>query len=222
MKWKRKYIFWLPAIHLAPLYTLLTRHTFKSKTFLLPIFSLMKFNIKTEFNTLEIDVSDLVSTIIDIQSRIDSGRKIKAEWEIKQATRDFNDRILRSNIKIKVKKYADSLNYTKVNAKLLEGKNGIYLVFSVPEGSKIKKYDFFLMKKASYTYERKYLLLGSYDVVLDDEALRAEDMARILNNGVKHYTIVSAFSINMKIVAICTVIAGFCIFGITNAFAFFF
>lgn len=172
----------------------------------------MKFNIKTESNTLEIDVSDLVSTIIDIQSRIDSGRKIKAEWEIKQTIREFNDRILRSNIKIKVKKYATSLNYTKVNAKLLEGKNGIYLVFSVPEGSKTKKYDFFLMKKATYTYKREYILLGSYEVVLDDEALRAENMTRILNNGVKHYTIVSGFSINTKIMAICAIIAGFFIF----------
>lgn len=173
----------------------------------------MKFNIPTELNTLEIDVSDLVSTIINIQSQINSGRKIKAEWEIKQTVRDFNDQILRSNIRIKVKKYATSLNYTKVNTKLLEGKNGIYLAFSVPEGSKIKKYNFFLMKKASYSYKREYILLGSYEINVDDEALTPEGMTRILNNGVKHYTIVSGFNFfNMKVLALGALIAGFCIF----------
>lgn len=183
----------------------------------------MIFTIQAQEMFLEIDLTSLVSTISGIETQINSSRR-KTEFWVKKLIEWLNKTLTSSVIKIKKRKFQSSLNYTNItNARLVEWKNWIYLVFSVIEWNKKYTYDFKLMNKISYKFKRKFLFFGSYEIVIDEESLKVEVMTRILNNWVrKYYTVknIWLFNINLKLVWIFTLIVWLFGLWIANAFAY--
>lgn len=183
----------------------------------------MKFTIQAQEMFLEIDLTSLVSTINSIETQINSSKR-KTEFWVKKLIEGLNKTLTSSVIKIKKRKFQSSLNYSNItNARLIEWKDWIYLIFSVVEWSKKYTYDFKLMNKVNYKFTRKFLFFGSYEIVVDENALKSEVMTRILNNWVKkYYTVKNIWwlNINLKLVWIFTLIVWLFGLWIANAFAY--
>lgn len=79
------------------------------------------------------------------------------------------------------------------------------------------------MNKLSYKFKRKFLFFGSYEIVIDEDSLKAGVMTRILNNWVKkYYTVKNIWwlNINLKLVWIFTLIVWLFGLWIANVFAY--
>lgn len=148
----------------------------------------MKFTIQAQEMFFEIDLSSLVLNINTIETHINSLKIKKNEWNMQNIVDWLNKTLTSSNIKIKKRKFSTNINFTDiVNAKLYEWKDWIYLTFSTIEWSKRYTYDFKLLKKINYIFKRKFLFFGSYEIVIDNEALKVEVLTRTLNNWIKKY-----------------------------------
>lgn len=146
----------------------------------------MKFTIQNQAMFLEIDLTSLILTINSIQTNLHHWKTLKTQASAKQIIQWLNKTLTSSVVKIKKRKFEDSLDYTYVtDTKLVEWKNWIYLNFSVIDWNKKYSYNFRLMDKISYKFKRKILFFGSYEIVIDNVSLKSEVMKRTLNNWVK-------------------------------------
>lgn len=177
------------------------------------------FTVKAQSHFFEINLTNFISTISDIQS----SESMRTKSGIQNRVEDSNRRVTRSVVKVKVKPYVNSTNgYQAKNIRVIQDETGIYLTFSVSEWMNTKYYDIFLMKKIGYTSEREFLLLKSYSIAVDDMALTYENLRQTLSNGVQRYKTKSKFGMLMKMIGKITLIVWLSVFGVSQAIAYFF
>jgi len=114
------------------------------------------------------------------------------------------------------------MNAIKINnARLIEWKTGIYLVFSFVDGSKEYSYDFFIMKKIRSIFTRSFLFMGRYNILVDDNSLMFDEMKSRLNHGVKTYKVRTVWlpAINWGLFWAFLLICGLLMIGINSVYA---
>lgn len=185
-------------------------------------FDTMKFNVKAQSNILEIDLTDMVSTInnIKIQS---TTKKIKTEFEMRKYLKNSTKRLLLTDVHIKIKKYENSLNAEGRSIwRLVERMDWIYLVFWANSWANRHFYNIRLIDKLDYSFTKKMLCFWKYEIVTDDIALRDENMYATLSNWVTKYTYKSLWTnISLKILWVLSIFAWLFVFWVAHAFAFF-
>lgn len=88
------------------------------------------FTVKAQSHFFEINLTNFISTISDIQS----SESMRTKSGIQNRVEDSNRRVTRSVVKVKVKPYVNSTNgYQAKNIRVIQDETGIYLTFSVSE-----------------------------------------------------------------------------------------
>ncbi len=171
------------------------------------------FNAKSHGTHYEIDVTDLVSTVVAIDQEVKSPRKSWMRMSAGEYLRDLNSRIASSHVTVQAKDYRDEFIGNKCSSCIVAGWFSMYLQFTSSDGRYIYEYNFPLMSKVGFKCPCLPSLLWGWNVRVDRNSLRPGNLSQSINEGMMSCKITSVhrkakFITGLFLAAIATVSLG--------------